>query len=127
MRRRSTTLVCQRGLACTTGAEQREVTRIDEEAVVAQNTLMHRLKRLVIDLQHRMTVFADKVMVGGITHQLEEAHTTAKDRLRHHANRDEQIERTIDRREVDRRIARRRPLQNLISGDMAAVGGQGIE
>ena len=47
---RSAALVCQRGLAFTTGAEEREVTRIDEEAVVTQNTFVYRLKRNIINL-----------------------------------------------------------------------------
>src|SRR6478752_2774478 len=127
MRQRLAILVCPRGQAFTTDPEEREVASIGEETVVAQYALMHWLKRDIVDLEHGVAVLADEMMVGSIAHKLEEAHTAPKVRLRHHTNRDEQIERAINRREVDRRVARRRPLQNLIRGDMPAMGSQRIE
>ena len=74
------------GAALPTGlaaAKEGEVAGIREEAVVAEDTLLQRRQRLVVNLEDGMAALADEMMMRRVAHQLKVTGAGTKVGLRH--------------------------------------------
>ena len=107
--------------AGATAPKKCKVTGIGEEPVVTQNALLDGGQRVGFDLEDGMAMLTDEVVMRSVADEFEIADPGAKVALRHQPDGHEQIQRAVYSGEIDRRIARRRPPQNLISGNVAAV------
>ena len=66
--RQSGYFAIQDGEARTATPEEREVARVREKAIIAQDALMHGAKHIIIDFEHCVAVFTDEVMMGRVAH-----------------------------------------------------------
>lgn len=108
------------GEALTAESEQRDMAWIRAEAVAFEQAMLQRREQGRVHLADRSAPLADEVMMRRLADQLELSRTGAKIGLRNEADRDQEVERAVDRRQIQRWVARRRPLQDRVRADMPA-------
>lgn len=112
-----------RALASAAGAKDGKVVEVGLKAKIILQTFLQVLKDAVVNLLNVLALAADKVVVMGMPVQFVFDAPMSQIGLGDEAQFGEQIERAIDRRLVQVRVALAHPRQNLFGGQVTIAFG----